>query len=138
MKPGALIDWAYGWLGVPFKHQGRSRFGVDCIGFPIAVLRELELLPAGFSDVRDYGRQPDGLMQPIVERYCRNLAVPVLGCLVLIRWPRGAQAGHAAFCAGGSLIHSYQRAGGVVEHGFRGVWRAKLHSAWALPGIDYV
>lgn len=137
MRETDVIAFARGWLGVPYRHQGRTRFGVDCIGFPIAVLRELELLPPEFVDNHTYGRHPTGQMYPIVSRFCVNLATPIPGALILIQWPQVKQASHAAFCTGRTLIHSYQRAGGVVENGFRGAWLKNLHSVWKLPGVDY-
>ena len=138
MDSQQLIAFARGWLGVPYLHQGRSRYGVDCIGFPIAVLRELDLLPREFNDYRNYGRQPDGQMQPIIERYCENLPTPVAGCLILIQWPQRKHASHAAFFTGKTMLHSHQRAGGVVENGYRGAWVKNTHSLWRLPGVLYV
>jgi cell wall-associated NlpC family hydrolase len=130
-----FIAGSRAWLGVPFRHQGRSRFGVDCIGFPIARLREEGLLPAGFEDRHAYGRVPDGTMLPIVSRWCQAIVRLEVGCLILIRWPRFASPSHAALFTGRSMLHAYQRAGGVVENGYRGPWVKHFHSAWRLPGI---
>lgn len=132
-----FVNVAKAWLGVPYLHQGRSRYGVDCIGYPIVLLRDLKLLPDNFRDYTRYGRQPDGQMEPIVESYCARFSRPVPGCLVLIMWPKMKHASHAAIYTGRTLIHSHQRAGGVVEHGFRGSWLKNLHSTWLLPGVIY-
>lgn len=132
-----LVMAARSWIGTPYLHQGRNRFGVDCIGFPIAVLRELDLLPKGFQDYRSYGRTPSGQMEPIVERYATRVALPRPGSLLLIRWPKTKQASHAAIITGRTMLHSYQRAGGVVEHGFRGPWVKFAHTSWLLPGVSY-
>jgi cell wall-associated NlpC family hydrolase len=128
---------ARSWLGVPFAHQGRSQYGVDCIGFPIALLRQEGLLPKEFHDRHNYGRQPTGEMEPIVLNHCRQIQQIKIGCLALIRWPQLKFASHAGIITGGTMIHSYQRAGCVVENGFRGPWVKNLHSLWELPGITY-
>lgn len=122
---------------MPYKHQGRNRYGIDCIGFPIAMLRELGELPKGFDDITNYGRQPGGLMEPIVAQYCQKVAHPSAGSLVLIRWPQYKEATHAAIVTERTIIHSYQRAGKVIETGFRGPWVKNLHSAWLMPGVLY-
>lgn len=133
-----FVAHARAWVGVPYHHQGRSRYGVDCIGFPIMVLRELEMLPSDFVDAPRYGRTPTGLMEPTVALHCVQLRSPQPGCLLLIRWPRVKFASHAAICAGHTMVHAHQQAGGVVEHGLRGPWLRNLHSVWALPGVSYV
>lgn len=50
-----VVTLAKGWIGVPFRHAGRSRQGVDCIGLVIKVAHE-----AGISsfDTTDYSRRP--------------------------------------------------------------------------------
>lgn len=46
------------WDGVPFRHQGRSRRGVDCVGLGICVGRAVGLL--GDYDILNYRRNADG------------------------------------------------------------------------------
>ena len=38
-----IVAAARGWLGVPWRHQGRSRAGVDCVGLVVVVCRSLGL-----------------------------------------------------------------------------------------------
>jgi cell wall-associated NlpC family hydrolase len=39
-----IVDTARGWLGVPYRHQGRRKDkGVDCVGLIIGVGAELGL-----------------------------------------------------------------------------------------------
>ncbi len=51
-----IIDTARTWIGVPWRHQGRSRAGVDCIGLGVVVGRELGL---AFIDTIHYPQRPD-------------------------------------------------------------------------------
>ena len=58
----ALVDSARKYLGVPFRHRGRSASGLDCAGLGWIAYRDLGIeLP----DVRAYGREPfkNGLME---------------------------------------------------------------------------
>lgn len=52
-----IVAEARSWLGVPWRHQGRTRQGVDCAGLPILVAQALEL--SSYNPM-DYPRRPDG------------------------------------------------------------------------------
>lgn len=52
-----IIDAARGWIGTPWRHQGRNRRGVDCIGLLVVVARGLGLT---VEDVAGYRRRQDG------------------------------------------------------------------------------
>lgn len=49
-----VVRVARGLLGVKYRHQGRSREGVDCIGLPVCVRAELGLPTL---DVEGYARR---------------------------------------------------------------------------------
>lgn len=49
------IELARSYIGTPWKHKGRSRVGIDCIGVPYVVGKELGL--HDYDDSIDYGRQ---------------------------------------------------------------------------------
>lgn len=133
-----LIAEARTWVGVPFVHQGRTRYGVDCAGFIVAMMRSAGALPADFRDVSNYARRPNGELLTLVSRHCSRTHAETAGLLVLIRWPRDDQPSHVALSTGATLIHCYQRQRAVVEHGFRGPWKRDAHSLWKLPGVMYV
>lgn len=135
VTPAQVIEEAHGWLGVPFRHQGRTRTGVDCVGLIIGVCQALELLPSKFER-RDYGRLPTrGELDAKIMQHCTRARRPVPGCLLAIRWNK--DLAHVALYTGTTLIHAYESAGGVVEHGFRGAWTKLVDSAWRLPGVTY-
>jgi cell wall-associated NlpC family hydrolase len=50
-----LAKAARGWVDVPYKHLGRTRYGVDCVGLLIKSAHEV-----GFTtyDTTNYGRRP--------------------------------------------------------------------------------
>lgn len=129
-----VIDAARSWVGVPFRHQGRDRSGIDCVGLPIVICKDLGVLPAEF-DVANYGRLPTGQIIELLQRQCKKLSEPVPGSLVVIAWDK--LAAHVAICTGPTIVHSYQSVGRVIEHGYRGRWLRVTHSIWALPGVRY-
>lgn len=139
IEPAELIEQARAWLGVPFRHQGRGRTGVDCAGFLVALMKASGELPAQYVEPANYGRTPVRELIEVVRRYCTPVArAPGFpGALVLIRWPRDRQPSHVGLCTGDTLIHCYQREGGVVEHGYREPWSRVTHSLWRLPGVRY-
>lgn len=141
MKSTELITEARRWLGVPFRHQGRSKLGVDCAGFLEMLLATSGCLPAGYKAPRNYDRRPNGELLEVVKTYCvRTKQDPqrVPGSLVLICWQNDKEPSHVALSTGATLIHSYMRVRCVVENGYRGVWVRDTHSAWLLPGVEYV
>lgn len=139
IEPSVLIEQARTWLGVPFRHQGRGRVGVDCAGFLVELLRAADGLPKDYAEPSNYGRHPQRALFEIVERYCKpsNSRAAFPGALVLIRWKPGVPPSHVGLCTGETMIHCYQNSGGVVEHGFRGPWVRMTHSLWRLPGVRY-
>lgn len=49
-----IIRLARSYIGTPWKHKGRSKAGIDCIGVPYVVGKELGLHT--YDDSLDYGR----------------------------------------------------------------------------------
>lgn len=135
VTPDDVVAEARRWVGVPFRHQGRDRNGVDCVGLPIIICKKFNLLPAGFEAV-GYSRLPTGEIVSRIQDHCSLLDRPIAGCLIVIAW--GKLAAHVGVFTGETMIHSYQSVGSVVEHGYRGRWVRLTHSLWALPGVAYV
>ena len=129
-----IVREARGWVGVPFLHQGRNSAGIDCVGLPIVICQSLGLLDQRF-DVANYGRMPTGQLIDRLRPHCRPIPAAVPGSLLVIAWTK--IAAHVAICTGETMIHSYESAGEVVEHGYRGRWIRLTHSIWALPGVRY-
>lgn len=137
IAPAQLIAEARTWVGVPFLHQGRSRFGVDCAGFIVELLRGVNSLPEQFENPTNYGRAASRELGEVVRRYCVQVDAPEPAALILIKWPRDKSASHVALFTGASLIHCYATVGRVVEHGYRGMWLKLTDSVWRLPGVAY-
>jgi cell wall-associated NlpC family hydrolase len=131
-----LIVAARTWEGVRFRHQGRSRTGVDCIGFPVCILRDAGLLPEDFADNACYGRAPNtSEFVDTVKRFCTELTALENGCLVVFKWPNAKYPSHAAVIDGAHMIHAYEKVGRVVRHGYGQPWIRLTHSVYRLPGV---
>lgn len=136
IEPAQVVTEARRWLGVPYVHQGRTVYGVDCVGLVLCVRHSIVPWAALEGELRNYARHPqDGLLVERVQAHCHRLDAPEDGAMILIRWPKTAHASHVALYAGGNLIHAYQRARKVVETGFRAHWLRNAHSYWRLPGV---
>lgn len=100
-----LVAQARTWDGVPYLHQGRNRFGADCVGFPRGVYAELGVeLP----DWRAYGTEADPA--ELIRRLTAALGEPVLlapvryadlavGDIIVFHFPRSDQPRHLAIVA---------------------------------------
>jgi cell wall-associated NlpC family hydrolase len=124
----ALIAEARTYLSPPvrFRHQGRSRRGVDCAGL---LLVSMAAIGRPIADLEAYGREPlgGGLRAMMVA----NLGEPVPkesmqpGDMVLMRF-RGEPT-HVGllgdYLYGGlSLIHTFAQIRKVVEHRLDDEW----------------
>jgi cell wall-associated NlpC family hydrolase len=131
-----VIDQARQWTGVRFLHQGRTRFGADCLGFIAAMLAELN--SRTFIDFlpKTYGRSPQTLLIEGLAHLTREIPLQP-GALILFQWPMTSFPSHAAIYTGENMIHSYQTEGKVVEHGYRDPWVRRAAGFWALPEVVY-
>ena len=126
----ALIAAARGYLGVRFRHQGRSRRGVDCAGLVAVCLLAIGRAPA---DVEAYGREPlnQGLRAMLVENFGEPIPKDEMrhGDIALMRF-RG-EPSHVGilgdYLYGGlSLIHAFAQVKKVSEHRIDDEWLANI------------
>jgi cell wall-associated NlpC family hydrolase len=128
----AIVAEARGWLGVPWRHQGRSRAGVDCAGLVTLVAKALGLAD---YDTTGYGRRAQG--QVFVEHFRANMeGVPIPEARpgdVLVF------ADHAYPCHCGfrterpgrpHLLHAHATRRRVIEEPYAGEWPAKVKFAF--------
>ena len=131
----ALVSAARRYLGVPFRHRGRTSRGLDCAGLIWLGYADLGVV---LPDVRIYGREPH--RNGLVEAVGRALGSAVIGPLqpgdvLLMRFDRephhlGVVGDYAH--GGLSLIHAYGTAGKVVEHRLDDLWRGRIVAVYRL------
>ena len=129
----AFIAEARTYLRVPFRHTGRSRRGVDCVGL-VAVA--LAAVGREVADRRDYGRDPvrDGLREVLVAHFGEPVAEAQPGDVALMRWHESN--GVQLYChvgiltdyplGGLALLHAHSQNRQVVEHRLAGPWPRRV------------
>lgn len=68
--PDQIVDYARGWIGTRWLHQGRTRNGVDCAGLLVLTAQNFDL---EHGDMIGYGRQPGKAFL----RHIKNFTDPV-------------------------------------------------------------
>lgn len=117
MTPDSFVAAGRCWLGVPWRHLGRSRAGVDCIGLVL-----LAAAKAGLSipDPAPYAREPQGaaLMRGVLAHGVR-VADALPGDVLVFRM--GLYGGHVGIATqhrtygGPGVLHAYAPHRHVVE-----------------------
>lgn len=140
ITPDALIVQARALVGVPWRHQGRTTVGVDCIGLISLSMSsagvDLQKL-LGIQDRRTYGRSAHPELLKMVRDCCESIRQPIDGCLLVMKFPGERYPQHFGIYANGNIIHADSRQGQVIEHGYRGIWKRSEHSLWKIPGVNY-
>jgi hypothetical protein len=144
---------------VPWRHQGRTLRGLDCLGVPAWVLGRLGCVP---EDATDYSPHPDGERLQATLRH--HFGEPIwklgdrypkwkwrAGDIVLMRWHERLQNGlklvlpnHVGVLTdtpyeGGGLavLHSYAAQKEVTEHRLAAPWDRRILEVYSLTGGDW-
>ena len=119
-----MVSKAREFLGVKFHHGGKCIFGgVDCLGFVLCVFNELG---ATLPTINRYGRRvdPRKLMAQVDKHLSTVTGEPQIGDILIFMF--NGVASHFAILTPVGLIHSYEKAGKVVEHRYANGWKNKL------------
>lgn len=131
----AIADTARGFVGTPFRHQGRQPHkGLDCAGLALCAAWDCGVQVPDFDG---YGRLPQGaaLLEQLALR-CRQVEASEEqpGDLLLFSWRRNEPA-HFAVADDGCIVHAYEQAGGTIIQQLSRAWRSRLHSRWRFLGV---
>jgi cell wall-associated NlpC family hydrolase len=129
----ALDTHAREWLGVPWRHLGRTRAGIDCIGL---VLASCAAAGVTIPDPAPYAREPQGalLAREVMAHADRAPIEP--GAVLLFRM--GVFAGHVGIASMHpeygvpAVIHAYAPHRVVVEQRMDEALRAAFVGAYRL------
>lgn len=138
-----VVTAARAHIGTVWRHQGRSREGVDCLGLVLLVAHQLGLTD---FDTRDYARQAKD--ESMLEQ-CREHLIEIPraaarpGDIAVMRFGTNRHIGiFGDYVYGGlSLIHAFSQAPRrVVEHRFTEDWLrghgASLLACFRFPGVS--
>lgn len=132
-----VVATARAFLGTPFRHQGRSPQGLDCVGLLICLARALDLPHA---DVTGYTRRAEGM----------GFLAHFRGQLTEIPLPAARTADVLVFvetvfpCHTGvlserhgipHLIHAHAPRRQVIEEPYAPAWQAKARFAFRFPHL---
>lgn len=129
-----LIKNARRYIGVQYRHQGRTRFGLDCLGLVLLALWDCGLEIA--HDTPTYSPQVDSaLLLSALDPHTEITQAIKPGTLLIFRISKTPQ--HLAIATGvNTIIHAYQ--GGpmrVVEHELVLWWAQRIAQ---IRTINYV
>lgn len=123
-----LWQAALHYLGTRFRHQGRTRWNLDCIGLALLAAREVD--PSWHPiQTRAYGRDPDN--DDLAAYLERNFGPPVQREPqpndILHLWVGN---NHLAIVTehpeGLGIVHTYSEAERVVHHILDATWRRRI------------
>lgn len=141
MRREAIVAEALGWVGTPYRHQGRRRqVGCDCLGLVLGVWRAVYGVeserPGPYSaDWAEAGGRET--LREAVARHCREIAADAMapGDLILFRWRDGLPAKHAGILVTPDrFVHAYEGRAVTVSP-LHPHWRARLAAAFAFPDV---
>jgi cell wall-associated NlpC family hydrolase len=127
-----IVMEARRWLGVRYKHQGRTVAGVDCAGLIIKVAHNLRVSK---HDETNYARRPHGhdLMNSLNTHAIRVQREALPGDILLFSFQGFPQ--HLGIRTDKGIIHSFATARKVVEHTYDNLWRSRLVYVYEFPGV---
>ncbi|KXU39379.1 hypothetical protein AXE65_08840 [Ventosimonas gracilis] len=124
-NPDHAIAAARRFVGCKWRHRGRTRFGIDCIGLLVKAMQAGGIL---MRDRVDYGREPwnDGLQKELFAHFGEPVThPPKAGDVALIHLPDNPAPSHIGLIGelDGrlTLIHSASELN-VCEHGLTDDW----------------
>lgn len=133
-----LVAQARSYLGVPWRHQGRTRAGIDCAGLIVLVARDLGLAD---YDSTAYGRRAQG--QGFVEHFrsqMEGVAVSEARSSDVLVFADQAYPCHCGFLTERldtpHLLHAHALRRQVIEEPYAGEWRAKVKFAFRFRGVS--
>ncbi len=127
------------WMHTKFRHQGRSKSGVDCIGLFSEVAKEIGRT---ISIPSNYTHHPD--QQFLFDEMCRLFdkipkAEMQIGDLVLMRFIDDAKripCRHVAMVTNLGVLHSSAQFKKVTEHGLDDEWMRKIEHVFRMRRVE--
>lgn len=116
------------FIGVPVRHQGRSREGVDCAGLPLVALRELGIY---IQDTTAYGMWPaESKLTEAMSRYSVEDKAKEMRRGSILQVFKGRGARHLAVVSGLSekrvvIVHAWHQfvSKAYLSDAVQRVWR---------------
>lgn len=132
-----IINEALKWKDVPWKHQGRTRSGIDCAGLIVLVGNTLNLINYDYMSYTRHTNQDKFLQHFRMVLKEKPLHQRLPGDVLLFR--DGVQSCHSAIYApifnGPGIIHAYAGRRKVVHEPMTEDVRVKMTYCFQYPNI---
>lgn len=130
-----IILHSRGWMDIRFRHQGRSKSGIDCIGLFSEVAKEIG---RSITIPNNYTHHPD--QKFLMSEMCRlfdkiTKAEMQIGDLVLMRFMDDnlrIPCRHVAIITDLGVLHSSAQFRKVTEHGLDDEWMEKIEHVFRM------
>ena len=128
-----IVTIARTWVNTPWKHQGRSRYGLDCVGLLIVVARELGM---AVDDHTQYTHEPDtAVLLEHLRKYTTEIPVADAGPGDLVLMAIHGRRQHVGILTDHGLIHAAALYRKVTEHTLSPDWQQAIVKAFRLNGV---
>lgn len=129
MDRARIVSRARDYTGTPYRHQGRSIAGVDCIGLIIRVGEDLGYKINHEAYAYEQIPNPSVLWTGMNSNFKRQKDMQE-GDILVFRIYKEPQ--HMALYLGGNrMIHAYENIGKVSEHNFTPAWQKRLLAVYS-------
>ena len=119
------LEKARSYINTPFKHQGRNKNGLDCIGIVVVPLNDIGFFTYENKNYRKYGL--GGEIIDVLSKYCYEVEKPfkyMAGDILL--FSKGASQHLAIYTDKNTIIHAHNFVGKVVEHSLTQDWEINI------------
>jgi len=127
-----VVETARSYIGTRWRHQGRDRRGLDCVGLVLRVAHDLGLTD---FDVSNYGRVPSNrMMERVLSEQCEKTTLAEIESGDILHLAFEKQPQHLAIVSDVGIIHADNEYG-VIEHSINRTWRMRVRGCYRMPGL---
>jgi cell wall-associated NlpC family hydrolase len=119
------LKQARSYINTPFKHQGRSRNGLDCIGIIVVPLNDVGFFSYDNKNYRKYGL--GGEIIEVLSKFCYEVPKPLEykpGDILM--FSKNSSQHLAIYTDKNTIIHAHNFVGKVVEHSLTKEWKESI------------
>ena len=133
-----IVEAAREYIGVPWQHQGRNIYGVDCVGLLIQAGIKLGYNPIDITNYSEY-YDPNILIKAFLDNGCRKIIKTraVSGDMIIINVGKAPMHVGILSMKNGvrHIIHAYRPAGKVREEEVYPMLEKRFCFGFTYPGL---
>ena len=133
-----IVEAAREYIGVPWQHQGRTFFGIDCVGLLIQTGIKIGYNPLDITDYSEF-YDPDILIKAFLKNGCRKMikTKAVSGDIMIINV--GKAPLHVGILSMKAdirhIIHAHRATERVREEEVYPMLEKRFRFSFAYPGL---